>query len=84
VNSTLALVGKAPVGKDRAALEAIKMDVDALKGSLAQIQTAIDKEDYPAAQSQAKAIHEKSQTVSAEIQSALAKVGKRKSSASKK
>lgn len=84
VNSTLALVGKAPVGKDRAALEAIKMDVDTLKTSLNQIQTSIDREDYPAAQSQAKAIHEKSQAVSAEIQSALAKVGKRKSSASKK
>jgi hypothetical protein len=84
VNSTLGLVGKAPVGKDRAALEAIKMDVDALKASLGQIQTAIDREDYPAAQSQAKAIHEKSQAVSAEIQSALVKVGKRKSSASKK
>ena len=84
VNSTLALVGRAPVGKDRAALEAIKMDVETLKASLNQIQTSIDREDYPAAQSQAKAIHEKSQAVSAEIQSALAKVGKRKSSSSRK
>ncbi|HSA60698.1 MAG TPA: hypothetical protein VLE03_00540 [Nitrospiraceae bacterium] len=84
VKSTLDLVAKAPVGKDRAALEAIKNDADALKASLNQVQIAIDKEDYPAAQAQAKAIHDKSQAVSAEIQTALAKVGKGKPSPSKK
>jgi len=84
VKSTLDLVAKAPVGKDRAALEAIKNDADALKASLNQVQIAIDKEDYPAAQAQAKAIHDKSQAVSAEIQNALAKVGKGKPSPSKK
>lgn len=84
VKSTLDLVAKAPVGKDRAALEAIKNDAEALKASLNQVQIAIDKEDYPAAQAQAKAIHDKSQAVSAEIQNALAKVGKGKPSPSKK
>lgn len=84
VKSTLDLVAKAPVGKDRAALEAIKNDADALKASLNQVQTAFDKEDYLAAQTQAKAIHDKSQAVSTEIQNALAKVGKRKPSSSKK
>jgi hypothetical protein len=84
VKSTLDLVAKAPVGKDRAALEAIKNDVEALKASLNQVQIAIDKEDYPAAQTQAKTIHEKSQAVSAEIQNALAKMGKGKPSPSKK
>ncbi len=84
VKSTIDLVAQAPVGKDRAALEAIKNDADALKASLNQVQIAIDKEDYPAAQTQAKAIHDKSQAVSAEIQQALAKVGKGKPSASKK
>ncbi len=78
------LVASAPVGKDRAALEAIKNDVEALKASLNQVQMAIDKEDYPAAQTQAKAINDKSQAVSAEIQTALAKVGKGKPSAAKK
>ena len=68
----------------RAALEAIKNDVEALKASLNQIQLAIDKEDYPAAQTQAKAIHDKGQAVSAELQNALAKVGKGKPSAQKK
>ena len=80
VSSTLQLVDKAPVGKDRAAIEAIKNDADALKASLAEVQMAIDKEDYPAAQAQAKAIDEKSRAVSTEIQTALAKVHKGKSS----
>jgi len=84
VNSTLDLVAKAPSGKDRAALEAIKNDAEALKGLLNEVQNALDKEDYPAAQTQAKAIHEKSQAISAEIQQALAKVGKGKPSAPKK
>ena len=84
VKSTLALVAQAPVGKDRAALEAIKNDAEALKASLNQVQLAIDKEDYPAAQTQAKAIHDKSQAVSAEIQTALAKVGKGKPSPRRK
>jgi len=84
VKATLDLVAKAPVGKDRAAVEAIKNDVEALKASLNQVQLAIDKEDYLTAQTQAKAIHDKSQAVSAEIQSALAKVGKGKPSAPKK
>ena len=80
VSSTLQLVDKAPVGKDRAAIEAIKNDAEALKASLSQVQMAIDKEDYPSAQSQAKAIDEKSHAVSAEIEAALAKVHKGKSS----
>jgi len=84
VAATLKLVAKAPVGKDRAAVEAIKNDADALQASLSQIQTAIDKEDYPAAQTQARAINDKSRTVSDEIQSALAKTGKGKSSPSRK
>jgi len=84
VRSTLDLVAKAPVGKDRAALEAIKADAEALNSSLNQVQASLDKEDFATAQTQAKAIHEKSQAVSAEIERALAKVGKGKSSAQKK
>jgi hypothetical protein len=83
VKSTVDLVAKAPVGKDRAALEAIKNDVEALKASLNQVQLAVDKEDYLAAQTQAKAIHDKGQAVAAEIKNALAKVGKGKPSVQK-
>jgi len=84
VKATLDLVAKAPAGKDRAALEAIKADAEALKASLNQVQIAIDKGDYQAAQTQAKAIHEKSTAVSHEIETALAKIGKGKVSAKKK
>ena len=78
VRATQDLVAKAPVGKDRAAVEAIKNDVEGLKSLLKQVQASIDKEDYPAAQTQAKAINDMSQGVSTEIQNALAKVGRGK------
>ena len=84
VAATLALVAKAPTGKDRAALESIKADAEALKASLNQVQMAIDTADYPVAQTKAIAIHEKSQAVSHEIEAALAKIGKGKPSAAKK
>jgi hypothetical protein len=84
VTATLALVEKAPTGKSRAALESIKADAEALKSSLNQVQMAIDTADYPTAQTKAKAIHEKSQAVSHEIETALAKIGKGKPSAAKK
>ena len=84
VKTTLELVAKAPAGKDRAALESIKADAEALKASLNQVQMAIDTADYPTAQTKAKAIHEKSQAVSQEIEAALAKIGRAKPSAGKK
>lgn len=84
VRATQELVAKAPVGKDRAAVETIKNDVEGLKSLLKQVQDSIDKEDYPAAQTQAKAINEMSQGVQAEIQQALAKVGRGKPSFSRK
>lgn len=74
VKAAQELVAKAPVGKDRAALEAIKADAEGLTASLADVQTAIDKEDYLGAQAKAKAIQDKSQALSAEVESALAKV----------
>ena len=51
--------------------------------SLNQVQTALDTADYPTAQTKAKAIHEKSQAVSREIETALARIGKRKPSEAK-
>lgn len=84
VNTTLVSLAKAPTGKDRAAVEVIKADADALKASLNQVQMAIDTSDYPTAQTKAKAIHEKSHAVSQEIEAALAKIGKGKASMAKK
>jgi len=74
VTTAQQLVAKAPVGKDRAALEAIKADIDGLATSLPDIQKTLDAEDYQAAQAKAKAVQDKSQAVSAELESALAKV----------
>ncbi|HEY5627844.1 MAG TPA: hypothetical protein VIR79_07850 [Nitrospira sp.] len=84
VQTTLALVAQAPAGKDRAALEAIKSDADALKASVNEVQMMLDKSDYLGAQTKAKAIQEKSQAVSQEIETALAKIGKGKTSSQKK
>ena len=84
VQSTLALVAMAPAGKDRAALESIKTDAEALKASLNDVQMAIDKSDYLGAQTKAKAIQEKGQAVSKEVETALAKIGKGKAVAKKK
>jgi hypothetical protein len=47
------------------------------------VRIAIDIADYPTTQTQAKAIHEKNQAVSREIETALAKIGERKPSAAK-
>jgi hypothetical protein len=72
------LVAKAPVGKDRAAVQAIKADAQGLESSLGEVKTAIDGGDYAAAQAKAKAIQDKSDVLSNEIETALAKVGKTK------
>ncbi len=74
VQATQALVAKAPVGKDRAAVEAIKNDVQGLATSLTEVETTIGAGDYLAAQAKAKAIQDKSQAVAAEIQQAIDKV----------
>jgi hypothetical protein len=76
VQSTLELVSRAPAGKDRAALESIKTDAQALKASLNDVQLMLDKSDYLGAQTKAKAIREKAEAVSHEIQTALAKIAK--------
>ena len=84
VQSSLELVSRAPAGKDRAALESIKTDAEALRASLNDVQLMIDKSDYLGAQTKAKAIQEKAEAVSHEIQTALAKIGKGKPVAKKK
>jgi hypothetical protein len=84
VQRTLDLVATAPAGKDRAALESIKMDAQALKASLNDVQILIDKAEYLPAQTKAKAIQEKSKAVSQEIQAALTKIGKAKQGKSHK
>ncbi|MFM8541494.1 MAG: hypothetical protein ACKOBZ_08510 [Nitrospira sp.] len=76
VKATQGLVAKAPVGKDRVAVEAIKSDAKALTGSLSDVQAALDAEDYLTAQAKAKAVLDKSNSLSTEVKSALAKIGR--------
>lgn len=78
------LIATAPAGKDRAALESIKTDAEALKASVNDVQMLIDKSDYLTAQTKAKAILEKSQALSRELETALAKIGKAKPVRAKK
>jgi hypothetical protein len=78
VKKAQALVAKAPVGKDRAAVEAIKNDAKALTASLNDVQMAMDAEDYLTAQAKAKAVQDKSLTLSSEVRGALTKVGSAK------
>ena len=74
ISTAQKLVAKAPIGKDRAAFEAIKHDAEALSLSLQEAQKALEQGDYLDAQYRAKAIADKAQSVSDEIESALAKV----------
>ena len=84
VASTMDLVAKAPAGKDRAALESIKADAEALKASLNDVQMMFDKADYLGAETKANAIQQKADAVSHEIETALAKIGKGKTVANRK
>ena len=68
------LIAQAPAGKDRAALEAIKTDVQAVTASLAEVQSGIEKADYQGAEAKAKAIQEKAQALSTELQTAIDKM----------
>ena len=62
------------MGKDRAAVEAIKNDAKALTASLNDVQMAMDAEDYLTAQAKAKAVQDKSLALSSEVRGALTKV----------
>jgi hypothetical protein len=68
------LLAKAPVGKDRVAVESLKQDVAGLEGSLKALHDLIEKGDYLAADTQAKVLKEKAAAIAGEIQTAIAKV----------
>jgi hypothetical protein len=73
VASAKALMGKAPSGKDRAAVVAIKQDLAGLGTSLSAVHELIEKGDYLGAEAQAKALKEKASAVSVDIQNAIEK-----------
>lgn len=88
VKATQELLGKALVGDNRAALIALKVDADGLTASLAEVQSAVDTGDYQGAHVKAGAIAQKSETLAADVRTALAatvaaKSQKRKASRTK-
>jgi hypothetical protein len=81
VASAKELMTKAPTGKERAAVQAIKQDLDALETSLSAVHQSIEKGDYIGAEAQAKAVKEKGGAVAEQIQHAIEKTkGKKRTS----
>lgn len=78
VASAKDLMNHAPIGKDKAAVEAIKQDLVGLETSLGPIHQLIEKGDYLGAEVQATAVKEKGAAVSAEVQSVIDKVKTKK------
>ncbi|TAJ22971.1 MAG: hypothetical protein EPO64_12365 [Nitrospirae bacterium] len=76
VASAQELLAKAPVGKDRVAVESIENDLHGMQAGLEAVRQMIAKGDYLGAESQAKGITEKGGVVSAEIRKAIEKVKK--------
>jgi len=74
-----AMLAKAPKGKgSRADIEAMRADLNGLEETLTEVQAAIDSEDYTVASQTANSIMDKSSEVSAQITSAMEKVGQTK------
>lgn len=74
-----AMLAKAPKGKgSRADIEAMRADLNGLEETLTEVQAAIDSEDYAVASQTANSIMDKSREVSAQITSAMEKVGQTK------
>ncbi len=73
VASAMELMAKAPIGKERAALETIRQDLSGLEASVGAVHQLIEKGDYLVAEVQAKAVKDKGAAVSVEIQRAIDK-----------
>lgn len=73
VASTQELMAKAPVGKERAAVESLKQDLSGLQNGLGAVHQSIENGDYLGAETQAKALKDKGSAVSEEIQKAIEK-----------
>ena len=72
------LLAKAPVGKERAAVQSIKSDLSGIETGLGEVHQLIEKGDYLGAEAKAKALKDKASAVSAEIQKAIEKAKGRK------
>lgn len=73
VASVKELIATAPTGKERAAVEAIKQDVEGLETSFNAVHQLIEMGDYFGAEIQANAVKEEGAAISREIQSIIDK-----------
>ena len=79
VDNAKALLAEAPMGKGtKADIEAMKADAAGLEGALAEVNTLITSEEYFAATDKAKAISAKAADISAQVQAAIDKSGKKR------
>ena len=78
VAENLELVAKAPKGKEgAAALEAIKADLTAVEGAVAEATSLVEAGNFIAAAGKAKAANEKAVSINEELKAAIAKAGKK-------
>jgi len=76
LDSAGAMVSTAPVGKDtRAEIELMKQDIAALQQTLTEAQGDFDRGSYDGAKAKAQTIIEKSKSVKATVEMAIAKKG---------
>ena len=74
IDEAKALLAKAPKGKGTAKdIEAMKAELTGAETSFAEIQTALDAQDYIGAADKAKSIKEKAAAVTSQIQAAIEK-----------
>ena len=75
VDEAKALLEKAPKGKgSKADIEAMKADLAGIEVSYAEVQAAIDAEDYLGAKDKASVVKEKAAGISQQVQAAIDKV----------
>jgi hypothetical protein len=74
IDEAKALLAKAPKGKGTAKdIEAMKAELTGAETAFAEIQTALDAQDYIGAADKAKSIKEKAAAVSSQVQAAIEK-----------
>jgi len=75
IDEAKALLEKAPKGKgSKADIEAMKADLAGIEVSYAEVQAAIDAEDYFGAKDKAAVVKEKAAGISQQVQAAIDKV----------
>ncbi|MEW5702177.1 MAG: hypothetical protein AB1792_08115 [Candidatus Zixiibacteriota bacterium] len=79
LDSTVALLAKAPVGKDtKAELELMKQDMTALQGMMTEAQAGFDRNDFDTAKNKAQTIRDRCAAMRTQLEAAMAKKGARR------